>query len=58
MIRENKKVTLKELSVRTKISKQYLIKIEAGKACSLTINKIFAIAFALKTEPYLFFERV
>lgn len=46
--REEKGLTLNELSLKTEIRKIYLQKIEEGSACGFTITKFFRIADALE----------
>lgn len=57
-IRESKKITLKELSIKTKIKEHYLKKIEKGEAYGITISKIFKIANVLQTPTHLFIEGI
>ena len=49
-VREN--ITLEELAEKTKIRKQYLQKIENGKAMGIRFSHIFIIAHALNTKEY------
>lgn len=57
-IRENKNMSLKELSIKTQMRVEYLKKIENGTAYGLTISKIFIIANALNTTPSFFVEGI
>ena len=50
--REEKELTLKELSFLSKINIKYLIKIEKGEAKRITTRHIFTLAIALKIQPY------
>ena len=50
--REKEKMTLQELSEKIKIRKQYLQKIEDGKATGLTCYCIIMLAQALNTKAY------
>ena len=50
--REKENLTLKELSEKTKIRKQYLQKIEDGKATGLTCYFVIMLAQALNTKAY------
>ncbi len=47
-IRINKKISIKELSNKTKIREQYLRKIEKGQAKKLATKHLFRISDALK----------
>ena len=49
--REEKGLTIDELSIKCGIRKIYLRKIEAGKAYGLSTTKFFMIADALDTHP-------
>lgn len=51
--REEKGLTLDELSLKTGISKIYLQKIENGKAYGLSTTRFFRIAYALDTPPHI-----
>lgn len=48
--REEKGLTLNELSLKTEIRKIYLQKIEEGKASRFSTTKLFMIAEALETH--------
>lgn len=50
--REERNMTIEELSVITGIRKEYLKKIEAGKAYGLNSNYIFIFAKAFKIKPH------
>ena len=50
--REERNITIEELSVITGIRKEYLKKIEAGKAYGLNSNYIFIFAKAFKIKPH------
>lgn len=45
-------MTIKELSIKSKIRKEYLYKIEQGKAYGMHTGHLFAICEALQIEPY------
>lgn len=50
-LREERTITLKELSAKTNIRKEYLQKIENGKAYGVLIDKhLLEIAIALKVH--------
>ena len=51
--RENKNITIKELSQKTKIREQYLIKIENGSAFNLPLSYVFILSEGLKTKPHI-----
>ena len=50
--REKENITLEEMAKKTKIKKQYLQKIENGKAKGIRFSHIFIIAYALKTKAH------
>lgn len=50
--REERNMRIEELSVITGIRKEYLKKIEAGKACKLNSGYIFIFAKAFKIKPH------
>lgn len=50
--RLKKGITLHELSQKTGISKNYLVKIEKGEAYEISTLKFVAIALALQVKPY------
>lgn len=54
--RQAKKITIDELSIKTKIRKNYIKKIESGKAFRLMPHHLFKIAKVLQTPIYIFFE--
>ena len=51
--REKMNMTIKELSQKTKIREQYLIKIEQGSAANLPLYYVFKLSEGLKTKPHI-----
>lgn len=56
--RESKNITLKDISDVTGIRKDYLEKIEKGKAPGIKFSHLFAISYALRVRPEKIFEFV
>lgn len=56
--REKENITLEELSKKTKIRKQYLKKIENGKATGIKVSHIFIIAHAININEYKLCEGI
>ena len=51
--REIMNMTIKELSQKTKIREQYLIKIEQGSAVNLPLSYVFKLSEGLKIKPHI-----
>lgn len=51
-IRTKKGLTIKELSEKTGIRKEYLKKIEKGEAVGIMTGQIFRLAIGLDVRPY------
>ena len=51
--REKQNMTIKELSLKTKIRKEYLIKIENGKTVGMPYYYVMLIANVLKIKFYI-----
>lgn len=54
--REEQGITLKEMSVKTKIREKYLQKIEAGRAYGVKTAQILLIIKILKIHPKVLFK--
>lgn len=57
-VREQKEKTLEEISKRTGIRKQYLIRIEKGIAYGFSTKHFLLISEALKVSPDIFLTNV
>lgn len=55
-VREEKGMTLEEISVKTGIREKYLKKIEKGEAFGFTATQLMKIACALKVKPHVLVE--
>lgn len=56
--REKENITLEELSKKTKMSKQYLKKIESGKATGIRLSHIMTLAQAINIEEHKLCEGI
>ena len=57
-IRLQKNLSLNEISIKTKISKEYLKKIENGLAKRVNMHHLFIIAEALSIKPHKLVEKI
>jgi len=56
--REKANMTIEELSVKSKIRKEYIVKIENGKAVGMPLFYIFRLSYGLKIKPHILCEGI
>lgn len=56
--REKANTTIKELSEKSKIRKEYIEKIETGKAFGMSLSHVLRLSNALKIKPHILCEGI